>query len=90
MRTVVSSQTSTHDFIGFLLRFDVDGGVDSKTALGHARRVLVFELLTNKLHRIIERRRLVLRLVVGSVGKLDRFGFRGISFSLAGKAVLRH
>src|SRR5256885_5456445 len=82
VRAIVLSHTSTHDFVSFLLRFDIDRGVDRQTTLCNTSRVFVFELLTNELDWIIKRRRLSLRLIVGGVSQLNRFSFSGVSFSL--------
>ena len=90
MRAIVSPETSAYDFTGFLLRFDVDAGINSETALGDASRIFVFELLADEFNRIIEWSGFVLRLVISRVGKLNWFGFRGIDVSLTGETILRH
>jgi hypothetical protein len=67
VRAVVLAQATAQDFVGALLRFDVDGGIDRQTTLGHTSRVLVFQLLSDVLNWVIEDCRFGLRIVVGSI-----------------------
>ena len=91
VRLVIATQPGAHNFVSLLLRRDVDGGVNRQTSLRDARGVLVFQILTNVLDRIIERRRERLRrLVISRVGQHDRFRFRRINFRLGSKSSPGH
>src|SRR5215213_5722994 len=90
VRAIVLPETGANYLVGFLLRLDVDAGVNGKTTLGHASGVFVFKFLTNEFDWIVKRRRFVLRLVVSGVGQLNRFGLCGVGFSLTCEAVFGH
>ncbi len=79
MSFVIAAQARAHDFISFLLRGDVNGRVHGQAGLRDACRVLVFKILPDVFHRIIESRRECLgRLIVGRIGELNRFRFCGL------------
>src|SRR5215510_15571478 len=90
MCPVVLSQTSTQNFVSSLLCFNVDGGIDRKATLSHAGGIFVFQFLADVFYRIIEDCRFGLRVVVGSVSKLNGFGLGSVDLSLAGEAVPGH
>ncbi len=55
VRAVILSETCADYLVGFLLRFDVDAGVNGQTTLRNASGVFVFEFLANKFDRIVKR-----------------------------------
>src|SRR5260370_17903208 len=90
VRLVVLTETCADHFVSAFLSFGVNSRVDRQTALRNSSRVFIFKLLANVLDRIIEWRRLRLRLVIRRVSELYRFGFGRVDFSLAREAVLGH
>ena len=90
MSSVVIPQAGAQNFVRLLLRFDINRGVNGETTLRHASGVFILKLLSDLFDGVIKSARFRLRLVIGSIGKLDWFCFGRVHFRMSRETILGH